>query len=73
MKNKPLTGANWQHGSKHNPKLWPWWKRFSLNFHNLPSVHKPTTGYRFWIYTRKKARDFDIYFDRRTKEQLGKK
>jgi hypothetical protein len=66
--NKPLgswkTGPSWNHGDRVNPKLWPWWKFFALATNGL-GVQAPTTGQRFWLYTRRLAFDFDVVFDRR--------
>jgi hypothetical protein len=61
-KNLPLT--SWHHGERVDPKNWPWWKRVAFDFINL-KVTPPTRAWRFWIYTRRKARDFDFFIDRR--------
>lgn len=52
---------------RHGPQTWPWWRLVSFSFIRLYDVCKPSTGYRFWIYTRWRAFDFDLVFDRRPK------
>lgn len=51
----------------HGPQVWPWWKLAGFGFCKI-GVHAPSSGYRFWIYVRKKAAlNFDLYIDRRPK------
>jgi len=57
--NKPLT--TWHHGDSADPLKWPKWKFFHLS-HN-PIGYAPTSGHRFWLYTKSKAHDLDIYFN----------
>jgi hypothetical protein len=49
----------------HGPQTWPWWRWISFSILILPHVHKPSTGWRLWVYTRWGAAFFDVYFDRR--------
>jgi hypothetical protein len=60
--NKPLIG--WHHGEKADPSKWPWWKLFHFSYVRI-SVQPPSVGHRFYLYTRRKAYDLDIYIDNR--------
>jgi hypothetical protein len=65
IKDRPLVGNSWTHRDAANPDKWPWWKLFHLSYVNLSSVKYPSWGRRLWIYTKRKAHNFDIYFDSR--------
>lgn len=60
--NRPL--AEWSHGDAADPKKWPRWKRFHFA-HNRLAIAWPSSGYRFWLYTRTRAWDIDLFIDRR--------
>jgi len=65
MHGLPLDSRKCTHGDRVHPSNWPWWKFCAFSWLALPSVHKPSTAHRLWIYTLTKAHDFDITFDRR--------
>jgi hypothetical protein len=51
-------------GVRHGPQTWPWWRLLGIRVYKL-QVHFPTTGKAIWVYTRWKAFNFTIVFDRR--------
>lgn len=72
MLNTPLgskEGPTWSHGPERDPQNWPRWKFFKFAYTKL-DVHRPSSGHRLWLYTRRWAYDFDIYIDRRHLEAL---
>jgi hypothetical protein len=51
---------------------WPWWKRFclslvKLDYRSADPHARRYVGRRLWIYTRRKAYDFDAILERRIK------
>ena len=60
--NPPLIGA--YPDIRHAPQSWPWWKLVHFSQNSL-AVHPPSSGRRFWMYTRTRAYDLDITIDRR--------
>lgn len=56
--NKPLDC--WHHGDLTYPKFWPWWKHFHLSLVTLGYFEPGISGIRLWVYTRYKAKNFDI-------------
>lgn len=60
------SAAHFGEGMKvyHGPQQWPWWRLFSLGLVKT-AVHKPSTGWRVWLYTRWGAGHVGVYFDRR--------
>jgi hypothetical protein len=66
--NPPLDA--WTHGDERDPKLWAWWKLFHLAYTAL-DLHGASTGHRFWLYTKTKAYDVDVFVDRRPRCECG--
>lgn len=64
MKIKIFPKGQWYKETAHGPKVWPWWRMFSARLYKA-AVHRPSTGYNLWIYTRWGAKCVEIYFDRR--------
>jgi len=49
----------------HGPQTWPWWRWCGFMIVRL-AVHPPSTGWRLWIYLRRRvAYNLDLYIDRR--------
>jgi hypothetical protein len=66
-KMKIIAGA-WRQPLKncaHGPQRWPWWRLFHIGISKL-TVHKPSSGYAFWFYSRRGASYIDVFFDRRS-------
>lgn len=53
------------HKCLHGPQTWAWWQLFSLKYYPLHDVAIPSTGHRWWCYTRWGSLHFDVIFDRR--------
>lgn len=49
-------------GFGHGPKTWPWWKPASFLACKIFTFKEDSHGWRLWVYTRKTAFIFDIYF-----------
>ena len=58
-------GVHNPNNCSHGPQEWSRYKIISFTFARLMMVEVPSTGYRIWIYTKKRAFFFDVYFDRR--------
>ncbi|MCC4618468.1 hypothetical protein LL972_21195 [Xanthomonas campestris pv. asclepiadis] len=58
--------SHWRDGVpvQHGPQTWPWWRLLGLSLLRL-DMHRPSTGYRLWFYTRWGALYGDVVFDRR--------
>lgn len=53
------------HKCAHGPQSWAWWQMFSLKYYPVLGVAMPSTGHRWWCYTRWGSLHFDVVFDRR--------
>ncbi len=49
----------------HGPQSWAWWHLFSVQRIPLTDVREPSTGHRWWVYTRRGSFYVDVVFDRR--------
>jgi hypothetical protein len=50
--------------TSHGPKVWPWWKLFSVSIVKA-AVKAPTTAYNVWMYSRWITYTLSVFFDRR--------